>query len=529
MNEGTVTYELDMRDLMSAKIDEADKHAHKLEGTLHSLGERALHVGEAFGISFGIFKGIEFIKESKEEFEKLEFANSQLEAGLESTAGAAGLTMGELTKSAQEFSHNLKFSTADVEQMQSILLTFTSVTKDTFNDASLAVLNMATRLKTDASGAALQLGKALQDPVAGLGALHRVGVNVEDLRKQFVHVTDTLQRQKLIVHELGTEFEHSAEFAAKADVSFRWEKSLKELELMVGELATKFVAFLAPALEWFVQFLKDSVQWMEKHRDLIKAIAWGVGVATVAYIAYKTAIIATTIAQGISNGATALGVFWNIAIGNAYNAATRSTGMMAAAQWGLNAAMDANPIGAVILVITLLVTTLMYCYNHFAKFRAALWGTWEFIKEFVAIATEAFGRFAKLIHGIFTLNFLEISQVVNDKVNTVADAAHRLGQAFTKGFAAGLKDFEEDHTEKSLLPDGKAKTPKDLGKGAPVKEPKTKGTSNKVINITVNIKSLIEKFETHTEYLKESNQQLRDLVVEVLTTAVNDFQTVGDH
>jgi hypothetical protein len=58
--------------------------------------------------------------------------------------------------------------------------------------------------------AAVQLGKALNDPVLGVTALRRVGVMLteaqEEQIKQFMEVGDVASAQKIILAELETEF-----------------------------------------------------------------------------------------------------------------------------------------------------------------------------------------------------------------------------------------------------------------------------------------------------------------------------------
>jgi hypothetical protein len=497
-----VVYELDLRDGSFHKVlDGAEHHVKKFEGAFESLKERGIATLESLGFAFGAFEAVEFIKSSREEYEKLEQANSQLEAGLESTHHAAGLTFEDLSEQAEKFSNHLRFTQADVESMQSILLTFTSVTNKTFEGASQAVLDMATRLKTDASSAALQLGKALQDPVAGLGALHRVGVNVEELRKKFVHTTDTLARQKLIIAELNEEFGHSAQASAAADKAFAFSKSMEQLKLMIGQAAMAITEFLAPALTWFVNALKESIKWMKDHKDLLQAIAIGVGVAIVAWGTYELIV----------------------------NAAAIATGIMTAAQWLLNIAMDANPIGLIIIALGALVTAIVYAYKHFETFHAFIWGLWATLKEFGSIVVDVFEGVAKVIHGVVTFDWKEIKEGGLQAISAIGESGVRMGNAFQKGFQEGMKDFKESHEESnSLVPKEKFKA-KSLGQGAAIKEPKTKATGNKNITINVAIKDLIGSFTTNVTNLKESNDQLRRLVIETLASGVNDFQVVADH
>jgi len=501
MNGENVEYELSLKDGLSPKVKEATEHVNRLSEGMSKLGERVAHVAEAFGISFAIFKGIEFIKEAKEEWEKLEFANSQLEAGLESTEHQAGLTFEELQNSALKFSHNLKFTQAQVEDMQSILLTFPSVTKDTFDTASQAVLDMATRLGTDAKGAAIQLGKALQDPVAGLNALHRVGVNTEELKKKFENVTGTLERQKLILKELNEEFGGSAQMAAAADVSFRYDKAMQEVSVTIGEIADKFMAVLAPALEWFADTLKATIQWIKEHKDLLSSLAIGITVAATAWGLYTLAVNGTAIATTIATAATAA---WN-------------------------AVLAVSPIGWILIGLGAIITTIVYCSKKFAEFRGFLMGVWETIKEFGRIVGDVFMGLGKIIEGVLTLSPKKVVEGYDQTVGAISNAGKRLGSAFKAGYDEGMADWQKDHQEKeTLLPKGAPKA-KSLGQGAAVKEPKTKATGSKTVTINVTIKDLINTYNSNVTNVKESMGSLKNIVVKTLTEAVNDFQIVGDH
>jgi hypothetical protein len=71
------------------------------------------------------------------------------------------------------------------------------------------MLNMAEKFG-GVDQAAIQLGKALNDPIAGVGALRRVGVSLteeqEDQIKAFMAVNDIASAQKIILNELEVEF-----------------------------------------------------------------------------------------------------------------------------------------------------------------------------------------------------------------------------------------------------------------------------------------------------------------------------------
>ena len=205
-----VEYVLNLKDYLSDKIKSASNETERLTEKMGSLTERVKHIGEAFGVSFAMFKGIEFINASMEAYEQVEFAQSQLEAGLESTKYAAGLTFDELKQGAIDAAHQFKFTEGSIMEMQSILLTFPAVTKQTFGEASSVILDMSTRLGTDLKSTAIQVGKALQDPEKGIMALRRVGVNFNEAQtemiKKMVEGGKAAQAQMYIMNELKNEF-----------------------------------------------------------------------------------------------------------------------------------------------------------------------------------------------------------------------------------------------------------------------------------------------------------------------------------
>lgn len=74
------------------------------------------------------------------------------------------------------------------------------------------------------------------------------------------------------------------------------------------------------------------------------------------------------------------------------------------AQWLLNAAMSANPIGLVIALVVGLVTAITICWNKFEGFRAVILTVWDTVKGFGnVIKTYLIDRITGFISGIGTL------------------------------------------------------------------------------------------------------------------------------
>lgn len=137
-----------------------------------------------------------------------ELAQRNLAQTIESTGGVAGVTAKEANYLADSLANVTRFSDEQIISAESMLLTFTKIGEDVFPQATETVLNMAEKFG-GLESASIQLGKALNDPVTGVGALREVGVSfTEDQQKMIeslVETGDIAGAQKIILDELGTE------------------------------------------------------------------------------------------------------------------------------------------------------------------------------------------------------------------------------------------------------------------------------------------------------------------------------------
>jgi hypothetical protein len=102
-------------------------------------------------------------------------------------------------------------------EMQSLLLTFTQIQGPVFGQATEAIMNVATAMKRDLSSAALQVGKALNDPILGVSALAESGIQFTQSQKSvikaLVDTGDVAGAQKIILGELEVQFGGAARAA----------------------------------------------------------------------------------------------------------------------------------------------------------------------------------------------------------------------------------------------------------------------------------------------------------------------------
>lgn len=208
----------------------------KIAGALE-LAAKGVAVASAAATAFGVL--------SVKAFNESEDAIAQTNAVLKSTGGIAGVTADQVTKLATSLQKQTKFSDESVRSAENLLLTFTSIGKEIFPQATETVLDMATALGEDTKSAAIQLGKALQDPILGITALRRVGVNFSDAQKDVIqNLVETghkAEAQKLILKELQVEFGGSARAAGDtfAGSLAKLKNQFNDVQEVIGQTITE--------------------------------------------------------------------------------------------------------------------------------------------------------------------------------------------------------------------------------------------------------------------------------------------------
>ena len=153
--------------------------------------------------------------------------NAQTGAVLRSTAGISGMTADAVRDLAISLETMTGIDEIAIQSAENMLLTFTNIGKTTMPAATQAVLDMAVAMngglipsEQELAKTSIQVGRALQDPIEGVTALRRVGVQLSDEQQELVrHLVETgrgAEAQALILKELQVEFGGSAEAASKA-------------------------------------------------------------------------------------------------------------------------------------------------------------------------------------------------------------------------------------------------------------------------------------------------------------------------
>ncbi len=115
------------------------------------------------------------------------------------------------------------------------------------------------------------------------------------------------------------------------------------------------------------------------------------------------------------------------------------TALATVTQKGLNAALSANPIGAVVAAIAALVAAVVYAYNHFEGFRQSVQSMWSKLRELWSMLYErlkpAFDLIGKLLGGALKIAFAWFSkqlEIVCTVIGAVAEGVMDLIKWFDK-------------------------------------------------------------------------------------------------
>jgi hypothetical protein len=265
--------------------DDASATTKVVNDNLDSVSENAGKAGKSFGgmgsVMDGVLQGVgqalggfalqlggkalsavtDFISGSIAEAAQWNSAMTQTEAVVKSTGAAAGLTatqIGDMAAAMSASAGQSLFSDDAILGASNVLATFTQIKGETFSGATQAILDISQAMGTDLNSSALQVGKALNDPVAGISALTRVGVTFTDEQKAMIKAMteagDTAGAQQVILAELNKEFGGSAAAAVGtyAGQQVVLKEKFADIQQTLGEA-------LMPMLMQFGTFMADTV------------------------------------------------------------------------------------------------------------------------------------------------------------------------------------------------------------------------------------------------------------------------------
>ena len=201
-----------------------------------------------------------------------------------------------------------------IKESQALLLTFKDIASSAdevggaFDRATQLTLDMASAGFGSVTDNAKQLGKALNDPIAGLTALRRSGIQFteaqQDQIRTLVESGQVLEAQNLILEEIENQVGGTAEATAN---------STDKMKVAFSQASESIGMALLPAVEALVPILIKFSDYAAENKDII--------------------IIAASVIGGLSAAIVVANIGMKIY--------TATTAIATAAQWAFNTAVGA--------------------------------------------------------------------------------------------------------------------------------------------------------------------------------------------
>lgn len=195
-------------------------------------------------------------------YDQQERAERRVESVIRATGAAAGFNLDQQKRIAAALQNQLGIGDEVLLQTQAIIGTFRNIRGEEFKDATVLANDMATVLGTDAKSAAIQLGKALNDPLKGITALSRAGVTFSQQQKDqiagMLEMNDVVGAQRVIIEELQNQFG-----GATADQAKTFGGRIQSLKNRLGDMGEQIFGALIPALEEFLPYLETGAVFLE--------------------------------------------------------------------------------------------------------------------------------------------------------------------------------------------------------------------------------------------------------------------------
>jgi len=285
-----------------------------------------------------------------------------------------------------------------IKESQALLLTFKDIASSAdevggaFDRATQLTLDMASAGFGSVTDNAKQLGKALNDPIAGLTALRRSGIQFteaqQDQIRTLVESGQTLEAQNLILKEIENQVGGTAEATAN---------STDKMKVAFSQASESIGMALLPAVEALLPLVIGLADWASQNTEILIALAAVIGGLSAAIVVANFAMKAWAAAQAIAT----------------------------AAQWAFNVALSANPIGLIVIAVAALVAGLVILYNKvdwvrdmFKQFLKPL----EKVMDGIGWLADKLGLVSKEMDDNFTPSVDEARKQAGDMYASVRDA-----------------------------------------------------------------------------------------------------------
>lgn len=195
---------------------------------------------------------------------------------------------------------------------------------------------------------------------------------------------------------------------------------MKVMKEKFADVAETLGTTLIPYIKKFLDFIKSTVEWVQKNSAWLSVLAGVVLTVTLALAAYNATVKIVT----------ATTKAWTVISGVAKAIQT----LLTTGQWQLNAALNANPIGLVVAGLVLLAGVMVIAWNKSETFRKAMIKVFQVLVNGVGYIVGAIGSLLKLASKLPGVGdkFKGMSDTVNEVANNIRNFSDGLDKLNNK-------------------------------------------------------------------------------------------------
>lgn len=331
-----------------------------------------------------------------------------------------GETTGQVAREQSEFAsaYQFKIGIEDEQIMlaQAKLATFANVMKKEARDAG--VMTRATKLAFDlqaagfgeGTGNAVQLGKALNDPIKGINALRRNGISFtkseQDKIKALTESGRLLEAQNIILSAVETQVGGVAEetVTSSAKMKIAWGEIQEQiggaLLPVIMDLSTYVTGTLLPGF----------MDWKKDNEGLFNLLVKGAAIVAALAVTFGVfGWIFGAVMNGVSAAIQVIQLLGNV------------TKIGTAIQWAWNAAAAANPYVLIAIAIIALIALVVLLIVYFEE----IWGWFQrqsdAVKVLIVVVLALVAPFLLVVAAIMWVytNWDLVVKFFNDTINAI--------------------------------------------------------------------------------------------------------------
>jgi hypothetical protein len=402
------------------------------KGFKSSFTKGVAGIGAGLAGMFAISKVKDFFTSAVGEARESQKVSAITAQVIKSTGGAAQVSAKQVGDLATSISNKTGIDDEAIQSASNLLLTFKNLRNETgqgndmFDQATLAATDLAAALGKEPRSAAIQLGKAMNDPTKGITALSRAGIQFDATQTKTIQKMqksgNIMGAQKIILKELKTQTGGAAEASSTAGEKMEtaWNNVKESLGTQLLPVIDKVEGFITnkvlPAVSKFIeQFRKgkgaggefkdalldtwDALKkawsilqpigtWLVNNIPLVLAVAAAFGV-------WRLAVLAYNIVQAIQLAMLMLVTPGTMLYAVGAGIAAVATTVWAAAVWLLT-----TPLGLIVLAILALIVVVILVIKYHKQIGAFIGKVWGKIKDAIGKAVDWVVGFVKKHWGL---------------------------------------------------------------------------------------------------------------------------------